>query len=347
MIQFTPRRRVGGGQVIRAVNTAVKYAPYARALWNTGKAVKRYWDGRAKKPGKGKTVVLRSTGAVGQKTISKGKRGRGRVSLRKKINRLAKKCKVSYHTYRITVGGGCTSAENVWAEKSAIAWNRAYLVTSMTQIPEIVYNGTNQLNGLDRTATSNRVNFKADASCYSNLEIRNNGLTEVEVWVYTVECVQNTADSPTTVLANLYADTYYGAAAATNMGVYPSEVQGYQRYYKIIKTNKFGMNPGDTAKLSTRQFIKGLDPKQLSQVTVAAAAHRTRYFFVRARGGVAGLAATADQAGRAAVTLDMIATTNIRLCFDGIGTRTVSIDQTGLGAVDQQVSINDPAQETT
>lgn len=346
VVQFTPRK----SRLTHAINTARAVIPVARKLFS---AYKSYQGSRRKRKipmrPKGRTVAIKAQGQIGQRVVNQKRRRRGRTSLRQKVMRLAKRCKTSTHIYRTFLGGGFAANENLWGELSMIAWNRSYLLTAMSQIADPIQTpaGIDQLRGVDRTATNSRINFKCDASCFATLEIRNNSLVEQEIYVYTVDCVQNTNDSPQTILSNLYADTYYNVVSSLNLGVYPSEVMGFQRYYKIIKSNRFTLNPGDSAKLYSRQLIKGLDPKQLSQSTLLNTAKRCRQFYVRARGGVAGQAGTDNQAGRGKTSIDMIVQTNIKLMFDGAGTKTIRVDVNGLGAVDEIVSVNQPLPELT
>jgi len=341
----TPQRPSRSRQIVSAANSAIKYAPYAKALFSAGKTAAKLWRGtKRSRSGRPKNVTV-VKGADKRLVYRSKSKGRRKPSLKKQVANLAKRVKNSVHTYRQTDGGGVAAAINQCGYFHFIAWDTAKLLTPSTTAPFLLRNSgtTDSILTVNRNATASKINFQAYMNCFSELHLRNNELVDQEVTVYIMECKQSTNLQPLTIMTNELSNSTVSAGSVLNPLLYPTDINGLQSTWKIMKTHKFELSPGDHTKLVTTMKFK-YDPRDLNG-GLTYTSKRSRIFFVRIRGGIAGVNATDNAAGRTACSLDGIVTTTLRLTYEGDGTRTTAFLTTGLAAAPDEMVQEDNKDE--
>lgn len=342
---FTPQRPSRSRQVANAAASAIKYAPYAKALFSAGKTAAKLWRGtKRSRSGRPKTVTV-VKGADKRLAYKSRSKSRPKQSLRKQVRNLSKRIKNSVHTYRQSDGGGVSAAVNTAGYFSFIAWDTAKLLTPSTTAPFLLRNSgtTDSILTVNRNATASKINFQAFMNCFSELHLRNNELVDMEVTVYVMECKQSTNSSPLTIMTAELTNSTVGAGTINNPCLYPSDINGLASTWKTIKTHKFELSPGDHTTLYTSMKFK-YDPRDLNG-GLTYTSKRSRIFFVRIRGGVAGVNATDNAAARVACSLDGIVTTTLRLTYEGDGTRSTAFSVAGLAAAPDEMVQEDNKDE--
>lgn len=329
------------------MSLARRYAPLARTGFRLGRALWKRWvrprgGGRNVQAPTRRRPFLPVKGVNRNTIVRSSRRGTKRPtkSLSQKVNSLSKRIKNSTAIYRVFTRGGTIGVVNKYAHHQFVAWSLSTFNAAMAKIPAVFeVAGADTLSDIDRTATSTKANFKAGCTCFADLELRNNDDIDHTYEIYTMECKQNTDSAPATLMTSLYANSYFGPAGATDLTVFPSEIQGLSAYWKVLKCDKLLLNPGESTHVKTSQKLT-VSAKDFTSA-LAYVANKSRVILVRAHGNVGTQVADFGACGYPAAKISGIIRTSLKLTFDGDGTHTISTAET-LSAPDLLINVQSP-----